>query len=68
MGPTGQSLGRVSFHGILKDDVEYILSTFTATGYLDPGDRDVDGGKWRHGGCGEGVLSAYDEMSRRPTR
>ena len=50
-------------YGVNRPDAEYILSTFTGTGYVPPKDRGPDGGAWTRGGQGDMILEAYDHLS-----
>ncbi len=49
-------------YGVDREDAEYILSTFTNTGYIKPEDRGPDGRAWTAGGTGAGILAAYDHL------
>lgn len=49
-------------YGIGRDDAEYILSTFTHTGFVPENDREPDGSPWAVGSIGERVLAAYDAL------
>ena len=61
-------LDAVYFHlyGIEREDAEYMLSTFSATGFIEPEKRDKHAGKnapaWERGSIGEAVLDAYDHL------
>ncbi len=50
-------------YGIERDDVEYILSTFTNTGHLDESERPSKDEKWAPGKPGALILDAYDHLS-----
>jgi hypothetical protein len=50
-------------YGIERADVEYMLSTFTGTGFIDEDQREGDGNAWERGGQGEMILDAYDHLS-----
>lgn len=50
-------------YGVERDDAEYMLSTFTATGFIHPDDRGDDGTAWERGSIGEAVLDAYDALA-----
>ncbi len=50
-------------YGIERADVEYMLSTFTGTGFIAPDDRDETGRAWERGGQGDMILEAYDHLS-----
>lgn len=50
-------------YGIDRADAEYMLSTFTSTGYLPPDERGDDGRAWTPGGTGDTILDAYDHLS-----
>jgi hypothetical protein len=52
-------------YGIGREDAEYILGTFTATGFIKPGDRDQGGAAWATGSIGHTVLAAYDALAAR---
>jgi hypothetical protein len=45
-----------------RDAAEYILSTFTHTGFMAEKERGPDGSQWAPGGIGERVLAAYDAL------
>lgn len=49
-------------YGLDRDDAEYVLSTFSGTGFIAPKDRDAEGHAWERGGIGEAVLAAYDHL------
>lgn len=49
-------------YGIDRDDVEYILSTFTNTGEMPSDQRATPDDRWRNGGVGETTLAAYDAL------
>ncbi len=51
-------------YGIERDDVEYILSTFTNTGLVPDEKRGTQAWLTQPGGVGALILEAYDEMSR----
>ncbi|MGD9688157.1 MAG: DNA methyltransferase [Phycisphaerales bacterium] len=50
-------------YGIERDDAEYMLSTFTGTGFIHPEDRPAGGPAWVRGSIGEAVLDAYDALA-----
>lgn len=50
-------------YGIERHDVEYILSTFTGTGFIPVDDRMEGGPAWIQGKPGEMILEAYDHLS-----
>lgn len=50
-------------YGVERADVEYMLSTFTGTGFIAPDDRDETGRAWERGGQGDMILEAYDHLS-----
>lgn len=50
-------------YGVEREDAEYMLSTFTGTGFIQPDDRTQDGRAWEPGSIGEGVLAAYDGLA-----
>ena len=52
-------------YGVDRDDAEYMLSTFTNTGFIHPDQRDQDGAArgWERGSIGESVLDAYDALA-----
>ncbi len=50
-------------YGIARADVEYMLSTFTGTGYIAEDQRGDDGNAWERGGEGDMILEAYDYLS-----
>ena len=50
---------------IQRDDVEYILSTFTNTGLIPKDDRGAQQFLWQSGSQGQMILEAYDEMAAR---
>ena len=45
-----------------REDAEYMLSTFTGTGFIKPDKREKDGPVWERGSIGEEVLNAYDML------
>ena len=49
-------------YGISREDAEYMLSTFSGTGYVAPDDRKGGGPAWERGSIGEEVLEAYDAL------
>ena len=55
--------GYFHLYGIGRDDAEYMLSTFTATGFIKPDRRESDGAAWEHGSIGAAVLAAYDALA-----
>lgn len=50
-------------YGIERADVEYILSTFTNTGFVAQEDRLEGQGAWKPDGMGHAILEAYDHFS-----
>jgi hypothetical protein len=50
-------------YGIDRADVEYMLGTFSGTGFIAGPDRDDDGRAWERGGQGGMILEAYDHLS-----
>ncbi len=48
---------------IERPDVEYILSTFTSTGFVSPDDRQPGTPAWSRGSPGEAILEAFDHLS-----
>jgi hypothetical protein len=50
-------------YGVGREDAEYVLSTFSGTGFIAADQRDEDGRAWERGGVGEMVLDAYDHLS-----
>jgi hypothetical protein len=48
---------------IERPDVEYILSTFTKTGFIPPDRREADGRAWERGSPGAMILDAYDHFA-----
>lgn len=50
-------------YGVSREDAEYMLSTFTHTGYIAPEDREPEGPAWQRGGIGEMTLEAYDHLA-----
>lgn len=55
-------------YGIERDDVEYILSTFTNTGLVPEDQRSEESDRWTHGGVGDSILRCYDDLAERSTR
>jgi hypothetical protein len=51
-------------YGIARDDVEYILSTFTNTGVVAYDDRPAQQYLWSPGSPGERILAEYDRMNQ----
>lgn len=51
-------------YGLERDDVEYVLSTFTNTGLLPEAEREKQQSLWRRGSPGEMILDAYDRLGR----
>lgn len=49
-------------YGIEREDAQYMLSTFSHTGFIDSDDR-VDGAVWVKGSIGEAVMDAYDALA-----
>lgn len=50
-------------YGIERPDVEYMLSTFTNTGFIPQDDRGDDGRAWERGKPGAMVLEAFDHFT-----
>lgn len=50
-------------YGIERADAEYILSTFTGTGFIAEDVRDEPGRAWERGGQGAMILDAYDHLT-----
>jgi hypothetical protein len=50
-------------YGVRREDAEYMLSTFSNTGYLPEDDRPESGEAWAKGSTGEAVLEAFDHLS-----
>jgi len=50
-------------YGIDREGAEYMLSTFTSTGYLPPDERGDDGRAWTPGGTGAMILETYDHLT-----
>jgi type I restriction-modification system DNA methylase subunit len=50
-------------YGIERADVEYMLSTFTNTGFVALEDRVEGQGAWHPNGMGHAILEAYDHLS-----
>lgn len=50
-------------YGVSRDDAEYMLSTFTGTGFVAPTKRDDSGRAWERGSTGELVLDSYDALA-----
>ncbi|MBK8915867.1 MAG: N-6 DNA methylase [Phycisphaerales bacterium] len=50
-------------YGIERPDVEYILSTFTGTGFIPPDERGDDNRAFLGGRPGAEILDAYDRLS-----
>jgi hypothetical protein len=50
-------------YGLERDDVEYILTTFTNTGYIKEEGRTDKKQKWQPGKAGDLTLQAYDHFS-----
>ena len=48
---------------IERGDVEYMLSTFTNTGFVFPDDRQPGTPAWSRGSPGEAILEAFDHLS-----
>ncbi|MFZ4573260.1 MAG: Eco57I restriction-modification methylase domain-containing protein [Phycisphaerales bacterium] len=49
-------------YGIERDDAEYVLSTFSGTGFVKPDLRDSEGAAWERGSVGAAVLDAFDSL------
>lgn len=52
-------------YSIPRDDVEYMLSTFTNTGLMPEDDRSSQQFLWNPGSTGEMILDAFDRLQRR---
>jgi hypothetical protein len=50
-------------YGIAREDAEYMLSTFTGTGFIKPDDREPNGPAWERGSIGEAVLDTFDFLA-----
>lgn len=50
-------------YGIGRADAEYMLSTFTGTGFIAEDQRDDSGLAWERRGQGDMILEAYDHLS-----
>lgn len=50
-------------YGIGRADAEYMLSTFTGTGFIAEDQRDDSGRAWERRGQGDMILEAYDHLS-----
>jgi len=50
-------------YGIERADAEYMLSTFTNTGYLPTDQRGEEGQPWTRGGLGDMILEAYEHLT-----
>lgn len=50
-------------YGIERADVEYMLSTFTGTGFINEDQRGDDGNAWERGGQGAMILEEYDRLA-----
>ena len=50
-------------YGVEREDAEYMLSTFTGTGFIKPDERGKGDSAWERGSIGEAVLDAYDALS-----
>jgi hypothetical protein len=51
-------------YGIARDDVEYILSTFTNTGLIPSTEAAPQQALWNPGSTGQRILDAYDRLGR----
>jgi hypothetical protein len=51
-------------YGIERDDVEYILTTFTGTGLVPEEERTTQQALWSKGSPGELILEAYDRLRK----
>lgn len=49
-------------YGVERADAEYMLSTFTGTGFIPAHQRDDTGRAWAPGSQGEMILNAYDHL------
>lgn len=54
-------------YGVEREDAEYMLSTFTGTGFIRPDQRDAGGAAWARGSIGGAVLNAYDALAAHGT-
>jgi hypothetical protein len=50
-------------YGIERPDVEYILSTFTNTGFIPPDKRDREADAWERAKPGDLILEAFDHFT-----
>ena len=50
-------------YDVEREDAQYMLSTFTGTGYIQPDDREKGGLAWERGSIGQAVLDAYDTLA-----
>lgn len=50
-------------YGIEREDAEYMLSTFTHTGFIPKDDREPGGPTWSRGSIGEQVMESYDALA-----
>lgn len=51
-------------YGVMRDDVAYILSTFTNTGLLPEEDRPAQQCHFEPGSIGDSILTAYDRLAQ----
>ena len=51
-------------YGVKREDAEYILSTFSNTGFVPEGERGGQSQFWGTGSIGARVLEAFDRLSR----
>ena len=51
-------------YGIEREDAEYMLSTFTNTGFIPEDERGSQQFLWSPGSTGEMVLEAFDRFQR----
>jgi hypothetical protein len=49
-------------YGIDRNDAEYILSTFTNTGFVPESQRTSQQQLWNRGSVGEMILEAFDRL------
>lgn len=50
-------------YGVEREDAEYMLSTFTGTGFIEPDQRLEKDHAWTKGSIGESILDAYDALA-----
>ncbi len=51
-------------YGIERDDAEYMLSTFSNTGFVSENERASQQVMWKRGSTGEMILDAFDRLRR----